>query len=788
VRRIPIRVKLAAALAVPLSAMGLVTIIEVRAVVNEARDVRAQTDLATATIGPGGLMTALQNERNWASAHIVGVEQQIRIEVMGYDETRSDTDAALAEFHEELDRRGEAAQTAYAPALAALDDELRGLRTEIDGYASAPVRSLENIGVTTVLFDRYTELIEPFFGGMARISIAIDDPELRQGARLMEVVARQGEVIPQLTNALVLPATVATGAGDVPGVNRPTEIARVAELEDAFLRNADTLRSATRPYADIVDEYFPDEFNRTIEAQANQALTTGRVDVDALLAGLAAPSVDQAYVGYRAQLAETIQARADELNNAATSWQHRYGLLLLVTFAGGLMLTVVVSLSITRPLRSLTRQAQEMAGRLPVAVSAILDTPLGEDVQVPTVAPVEVVTRDEVVDVAGALNKVQDTALDLAFEQAVLRRNIADSFVNLGRRNQNLLGRQLDFITELEASEVDPDALASLFRLDHLATRMRRNAESLLVLAGIEPPRQWAAPVRIADVIRAALGEVEDYQRAAVRGVEPATVIGSAAADLAHLLAELIENALVFSPPARSVEVRGVAHSRRHPGGYVLAVIDAGLGMSEQGIRSANLRLAGGESFTIAPSKYLGHYVAGNLAARHGIEVELHASPGNGITATLELPASILTGTGTHPGGRPDRAPATPTNAQLASIAPPRIAEIGAPGHNLHPHAAALPPPLARRARGAQMPATAPISLRRTPVPDAPPPRGGDPRGATVQPGPPQRSVPADPPRAATEIYRFLTSFTAGVQRGLEKTEFDRTAGPGAAPRPPRDE
>ena len=195
--------------------------------------------------------------------------------------------------------------------------------------------------------------------------------------------------------------------------------------------------------------------------------------------------------------------------------------------------------------------------RLPAAVTDILETPLGDDVTVPTVDPIQVNTRDEVADVADALNTVQDSALDLAVEQAVLRRNIADSFVNLGRRNQNLLGRQLDFITELEANETDPDTLSNLFRLDHLATRMRRNAESLLVLAGIEPPRQWAAPVRLTDVIRAALGEVEDYQRVTVRGVEPATIIGSAAADLAHLLAELIENALVFSPPDQTVDIRG---------------------------------------------------------------------------------------------------------------------------------------------------------------------------------------------------------------------------------------
>src|ERR1044072_1528300 len=133
----------------------------------------------------------------------------------------------------------------------------------------------------------------------------------------------------------------------------------------------------------------------------------------------------------------------------------------------------------------------------------------GEDVVIPEVQPIKVKTKDEVSQVAAALSKVQSSAVELAVEQAVLRRNISDSYINLGRRNHNLLSRQLDFITDLERNETDPDTLEGLFRLDHLATRMRRNAESLLVLAGIEPPRQWSAPVKVADVVRAALGEVE---------------------------------------------------------------------------------------------------------------------------------------------------------------------------------------------------------------------------------------------------------------------------------------
>ena len=687
VRRIPIRYKLAAALAVPLIAMGLVTVIEVASVESEVRDVRQQTALATATIGPNGLITALQNERNWVSANLVGADQDLAMVASGYDETRAATDAARAEFEDELSSLGDAARSAYEQAFDGLA-EIDALRTEIDGYVATLTPSLDNIDEVTVIFDRYTALIEPFFGGMSRISIAMDDPELRQGAGLMEAVARQIETIPQLTNALVLPAIVPTAPGDSAGINRSSEIAEVAELQDAFRRQAETLRTASGPYEELAAEYYPEEFTTNIDEQATMGVASGDIDVTAFIASLDVPTLDQAYIGYQQELSDAIETRADELNDAASSRRQRYAILMALTFGAAVVLTVLVSLSITRPLRSLTRQAQDMAGRrLPNAVTEILDTPLGEDVQVPQVSPIRVVTRDEVADVADALNTVQDSALDLAVEQAVLRRNIADSFVNLGRRNQNLLGRQLDFITELESSEADPDTLSSLFRLDHLATRMRRNAESLLVLAGIEPPRQWAAPLPLTDVIRAALGEVEDYQRVVVRAVEPATIIGSAAADLAHLLAELIENALVFSPPDRSVDVRGAANSRRHPDGYTLAIIDAGLGMSSQDIDSANRRLAGTESFTVAPSKYLGHYVAGNLAARHGIDVEIQSSPGSGITALVELPAGLLTpddGGGGSPFGGASFG-RTALSGPAAALAVGRPATPGPPARQLGP-------------------------------------------------------------------------------------------------------
>ncbi len=368
-------------------------------------------------------------------------------------------------------------------------------------------------------------------------------------------------------------------------------------------------------------------------------------------------------------------------------------------------------------------------------------------------------------EVAAALNTVQASALDLAVEQAVLRRNIADSFVNLGRRNQNLLNRQLELITDLERDEADPEELDSLFKLDHLATRMRRNAESLLVLAGVEAPRQWSASVRVADVVRSALGEVEEYQRVTVRQLEPALVAGSVATDVAHMLAELIENALIFSPPEEIVEVRG----RTSATGYTLAISDNGLGMADEDLSRANRRLRAEESFTVAPSRYLGHYVAGHLAERHGVDLSLVDHPAGGLTARIDLPASVL-GDSAEPEPAPEETPeeggAPVVEGVSTAEASPERTVGGLPrqpaqsgdatsGQKSTAEVLAGAPTgpevtaggLVRRVPGAQRPDT---SLPVSPIATEP------------------RSEPADEETRSSpdEVYSFLSSFHEGVRRG----------------------
>jgi signal transduction histidine kinase len=664
VRRIPIRAKLAAALSVPLMALFMLSGLEVVNLTAEVDEIETQTEIATAAVGPGGLITHLQNERTFAAVKSVGSDESlgVRVPVQGYDETRALTDEALAMVREELAQRGPGVQAAYAPALDGLD-ALDQLRADITANTQVPEYDTEANGeFQNQIYQRYTQLIRPFFDATDKVARAVDDEDLREGVVQVNTASRNIELY------LDLVRTLAVIGGRQGTVDTREEIRAIVSRKVLWDPIISTITQADAPYADPIHDVYPVDFIESIETLVKRSLTGEDVPIDQLAGPLTVPDWG-GLAPYREAMSAKLTDVAHGIRADARRREQLFLALAAVTLTAALVLTWLVSRSITRPLRSLTSQANAMARvRLPAAVREVLETPLGEDVAVPWVNPVAVRTRDEVRDVSEALNTVQDTALELAVEQAVLRRNMADSFVNLGRRNQNLLARQLDLITHLENVEPSSDALANLFRLDHLATRMRRNAESLLVLAGVDPPRQWAQPVSVNDVVRAALGEVEDYQRVAVRGVRPATVVGSVATDLAHLLAELIENALVFSPEDRAVEVRG----RPEPDGrYTLAIVDRGVGMSAEAIDASNRRLAGQESFTVAPSKYLGHYVAGNLAARHGIAVRLDPSPGRGITAAVVLPAGLL-----HTGA-PRFAVPTPAAGPLAP-AWPDPAPVGA--------------------------------------------------------------------------------------------------------------
>jgi signal transduction histidine kinase len=334
-----------------------------------------------------------------------------------------------------------------------------------------------------------------------------------------------------------------------------------------------------------------------------------------------------------------IQQRAGALETGATRRLGALGGLVVLCLIGATGLMVAAARSVTGPLAALAAEADAVATqRLPDAVLRVQTGSAEEQPDPPEPVRIPARASSEIRSVAHALDRVQTTAYALATEQALLRRNTTESLANLGRRNQNLLRRQLGFISQLESEESDPSGLANLFELDHLATRMRRNAESLLVLVGEGSPRRWSEPMPVADVIRAAISEVEEYRRVTLRRIDEGHVGGAYVTGLAHMVAELVENALTFSPPDVDVEIQGRLVSNQ----YLIAVTDQGVGMDAEDLARANARLRGEEHFLMAPAKFLGHYVVGRLAQQIGVTVELAPSPVTGVTARVTLPPDLL--------------------------------------------------------------------------------------------------------------------------------------------------
>ena len=262
----------------------------------------------------------------------------------------------------------------------------------------------------------------------------------------------------------------------------------------------------------------------------------------------------------------------------------------------------------------------------------------GENVDVNAEAPALRIGRDEIGRVGQAFDLVRQTAIRAAVEEARLRQGLNDVFRSLARRSQSLLHRQLTLLDQMERRATDPEALDDLFRLDHLTTRMRRHAEGLVILAGAPPGRGWSSPVRMVDVMRGAIAEVEDYARVSVATRSQAALAGSAVADVIHLLAELIENATTLSPPYTSVRVSGDTVAN----GFVIEVEDRGLGMSPTRLAELNDRLANPPEFNPSDSEQLGLFVVSQLAKRHGIRVTLKASPYGGTAAIVLIPQHLV--------------------------------------------------------------------------------------------------------------------------------------------------
>ncbi|WP_380285295.1 nitrate- and nitrite sensing domain-containing protein [Kitasatospora purpeofusca] len=381
------------------------------------------------------------------------------------------------------------------------------------------------------------------------------------------------------------------------------------------------------------------------------------------------------------KLIEDLDGKAQELQSQADTEALIIGaavaLVLLVALGGA----GLIARSMVRSLTRLQAAAEDVAERrLPELVKTLSETD-PHDVDV-TVEPVGVDSADEIGHVAHAFDMVHSEAVRLAAEQALLRGNINAMFTNLSRRSQGLIQRQLSLISELESREADPDQLANLFKLDHLATRMRRNGENLLVLAGEDPGRRWTRPVPLVDVLRAAASEVEQYERIELAAVPSAEVAGRVVNDLVHLLAELLENATSFSSPQTRVRVTGHAL----PDGRVLVEIhDTGIGLSPDDLAEINERLANPPTVDVSVSRRMGLFVVGRLSLRHGIRIQLRPSDSGGTTALVMLPVDVTNsadrrGPGRPGGGQPkQQRGAAPTPRQQRQVPAGQGGRTGGP-------------------------------------------------------------------------------------------------------------
>ena len=341
----------------------------------------------------------------------------------------------------------------------------------------------------------------------------------------------------------------------------------------------------------------------------------------------------------RAFEAHAAQGSADRGSPAATLIFVRIGiagLLGLITVLSTIVATVRVGRSLIKRLASLRQAALEMSiDRLPRVVRRLRN---GEEVDVAHEAPPLPYGDDEIGQVGRAFNELQRTAVNAAVDEAKVRQGLNEVFLNIARRSQTLLHRQLSILDRMERRADDPTELEDLFRVDHLATRMRRHAEDLVILAGAAPGRGWRNPVPVVDVLRGAVSEVEDYARVNVQPLPEVAVVGRAVGDLIHLLAELIENATSFSPPQTRVNVGAEMVTN----GFAVEIEDRGLGMTTQALADVNARLADAPDFDPANSAQLGLFVVARLAGRHGIRVQLRTSPYGGVTAVALVPQELI--------------------------------------------------------------------------------------------------------------------------------------------------
>ncbi|HEX5532175.1 MAG TPA: nitrate- and nitrite sensing domain-containing protein [Actinomycetales bacterium] len=612
-RNLGIRSKILAVLALPVVVLLLAATIIAGGAVADARRAVEVEKLAAQAPGLTQLIRGLQAERALSTAQLSGSPapqlEEVRKQVSGGLQA---VRGGIADI--KLDRIDDGAAQAVAAAQKA-HDQIESLRRQVDGSSVRP----------EIAFQSYSDVIREDVELAGRIGLAVEDRNLSQNLIAYTSVER-------LIEATVVErdlATPAVAAGQLPPDLRQ-------QLTGLVMRQA-LLRDDANGATEAVDLTVPaTSYPLQLARQRTIEDTDGKLEgIDVETWRGAAQTEISALESTQAQLADNAAKRAEVLADQARTRAGQIGIGTALFVALPVLLALFIARGIALPLRRLTAAAGEIRAELPKMVERMQTPGEGPGLTLPDI-PVE--SNDEVGRLARAFNDVNHTTVKVAQEQAALRGSIAAMFVNVARRDQVLLSRQLAFIDQLERSEENPETLEDLFKLDHLATRMRRNAESLLVLAGIDTGRRLRRPMPLSDVIRTASSEIEHYERVdlALR-VDP-PMVGHMALSTAHLLAELLENATRYSDPHTRVVVSTGSNAR----GIVVTVTDEGLGMTPDEIADANSRITDPAISEVVGAQRLGFFVVGRLARKLDANVSIKPGRSSGTIVTIELPPSLF--------------------------------------------------------------------------------------------------------------------------------------------------
>ncbi|HUQ60986.1 nitrate- and nitrite sensing domain-containing protein [Lentzea sp.] len=589
---------------------------------------------------------ALQVERDWAVQCVAAGRQNACPE---HAARTGLTDTALGSYRDS----GATATALSAPLQESFTKSLESL----DGLASLRVTLLSTKYPDIAVVGAYNQIIAQL-GQVHRAAVSsLSEPEIVPLVSAAQALYNAQEQLGQQNSILV---STALRKGFAPGASDELRSAQ-SRLDAAFTEFNDAASVVNQQkFQDTVSGSAVDGRNRLVKlalAQDAESEPVTITDAEVLRIGQdTANLVREVATDLENQADATTTRLADQARSDA--WRDAGLVAISLLLAFGLM--AMVAQSMLRPLRVLRRSALDVArNQLPEAIRRIRSHREPERAAEEAIVPVPINTTEEVGQVARAFDLVQREAVRLAVEQVALRANVNDMFINLSRRSQALVERQISVIDRLEQDEQDPDHLASLFELDHLATQMRRNSENLLVLSGTTVNRRVTRPVAIAEVLGAAVSEVEKYARVQIAPTPELMVQGRVVNDLAHLVAELLDNATAFSKPTTKVTVRTIETRR---GEVAIRIHDRGVGIQEDEVSEFNAKLAEPPEVDVSVAREMGLYVVGQLAKRHEIRVTLANNDDieGGVTAQVILPVSLL-----HKGS----APALPLPVAAPAIA-----------------------------------------------------------------------------------------------------------------------